>query len=79
VHTYLGAKLARDELVFLTADRSADVNVVIRRVSSNDADTDTRSINTISFKARAGRAHSVRSVSVRHLQFGGEVCGRTTS
>jgi len=90
VQTYLGAKLAKDEIAILTADRSADANVVIRRVNgvdtlrdrppqievlpgtqivrvevsklggSNDAYADTRSINTISFEALAGRAYRVR-------------------
>ena len=36
VQTYLGAKLARDEIAILTADRSADANVVIRRVNGVD-------------------------------------------
>jgi hypothetical protein len=36
VQTYLGAKLAKDEIAILTADRSADANVVIRRVNGVD-------------------------------------------
>lgn len=36
VQTYPGAKLARDEIAILTADRSADANVVIRRVNGVD-------------------------------------------
>lgn len=36
VQTYPGAKLAKDEIAILTADRSADANVVIRRVNGVD-------------------------------------------
>ena len=36
VQTYPGAKLAKDEIAILTADRTADANVVIRRVNGVD-------------------------------------------
>ena len=36
VQTYPGAKLAKDEIAILTADRSVDANVVIRRVNGID-------------------------------------------
>jgi len=36
VQTYPGAKLAKDEIAILTADRNADTNVVIRRVNGVD-------------------------------------------
>lgn len=36
VQTYPGAKLAKDEVSILTADRSAETNVVIRRVNGID-------------------------------------------
>ena len=36
VQTYPGAKLAKDEVAILTADRNADTNVVIRRVNGVD-------------------------------------------
>ena len=36
LQTYPGAKLAKDEIAILTADRSADANVVIRRVNGVD-------------------------------------------
>jgi len=97
VQTYPGAKLAKDEIAILTAGRSADANVVIRRVNgvdtlrdrspqievlpgklvvrvevsklggSNDAVADTRSINTVTFEALAGRAYSVRGKFVDGL------------
>ena len=36
VQTYPGAKLAKDEVATLTAERSADANVMIRRVNGVD-------------------------------------------
>ena len=36
VQTYPGAKLAKDEIAILIAERSADANVVIRRVNGVD-------------------------------------------
>ncbi len=36
VQTYPGAKLAKDEIATLTAERSADTNVMIRRVNGVD-------------------------------------------
>jgi hypothetical protein len=36
VQTYPGAKLSKDEIAILTADRSADADVVIRRVNGVD-------------------------------------------
>ena len=36
VQTYPGSKLAKDEIAILTAERSADANIVIRRVNGVD-------------------------------------------
>ena len=36
LQTYPGAKLAKDEIAILTAERTADANVVIRRVNGVD-------------------------------------------
>lgn len=36
LQTYPGAKLAKDEIAILTAERTADANVVIRRVNGMD-------------------------------------------